>query len=166
MEIICVAEAAGSLPTGFFFFFPTWFSTRYFRRAQEGRGVEVRLCKVICRARPRSGSGGPGRPRERRPGVPGDAEVVGRHRDSLSLWIPEKTAALAELCLGVPFRTQHFLPDPGRPDSGASGAWNVGHVSESLDSTFDLRFSLLFVLVSFKISHFRFLRCPYLKLRN
>lgn len=87
-------------------------------------------------------------------------------RDLLSRWILEKKAALAELCLGVPLRTQDFLPDPGRPDSGASGPRNVGQISESLSLTLDQSFSLLFVRVSFKTSHFGFPRCPYLKLRN
>lgn len=41
----------------------------------------------------------------------------------------EKKAILNELRSGFLFRTQKiFLPEPSRPDSGASAVWNLGQL--------------------------------------
>lgn len=85
-------------------------------------------------------------------------------RDLLSLWGLEKKAALHYLSPGVPFRTQDFLPDPSRPDWGASGARNLGQISgvpffSRKAPTLQFAFGLgMFFETS---SRFRFSRWPY-----
>lgn len=97
----------------------------------------MRLCKVIFLARPRPGSSGAGKPRERGFGDRGRPWGCGRlrssTRDLLSLLRLANKAVLDQLPPGVPFGTQDFLPDPSRPDWGASGPWNL---VESLGSFF------------------------------
>lgn len=75
-----MAEVAGSLPTGFLFYFFPRHGLRLgaFGGPSRGEGWKEDFAKSFVGPAhgPRSSSG-PGRPGERRSGVPGDPEVVG-----------------------------------------------------------------------------------------
>lgn len=62
-----------------------------------------------------------------------------------------------ELCPGIPLKTQIFLQDPGRPDSGASGTRILGQVCGVSFSwkTSTLQFGLSFSWFPFGSSVFR-----------
>lgn len=135
MEILCVDEIVGSSPTEFFLFLFLDLNDLVPSEAPVGCGggnatLQSHLSGLPAAWRAEVLGGHVNASR----GIPGDPEVVWVYdpQPGICFRFGEKKAAFAELCLSVRLRTQDFLPVPDRPDSGASGARNVGQISESL----------------------------------
>lgn len=98
-------------------------------------GVELRLCKVIFWARPAWGATVPGGRGNVVCGIRGDLVMWGGYGPQLGICFRSRDKRKRQLytnCVRALFRTQDFLPDPCRPNSGAFGARNLGQVCGSL----------------------------------